>query len=76
MAENILGPSQISFGAPNVIGNAEDMGNVQGTDAQQISSVDPHENQPDESMIGDQEGFRDITPSLKRSRRNKSRPPQ
>ena len=67
------GPPQVSFGLPNVIGNAEDMDSMQGADAQQVSSFDPHENPPDESMIGDHESFRDITPQLKRSKRNKSK---
>ncbi len=63
----------MSFGIPNIIGNSEDMNSMQAADAQQVSSVDPYENQPDESMIGDQESFRDITPQLKRSKRNKSK---
>ena len=61
------------FGIPNVIGNVEDMNSMQGVDVQQVSSLDPHENPPDESMTGDQESYRDITPSLKRAARNKSK---
>ena len=64
---------QVAFGLPNVISNVEDMNNVKATDVQQISSVDPRENQHDESMMDEQEPFIDITPQLKRSTRNKSK---
>ena len=43
------------------------------TDEQQVSSVDTLENQPDEQMIRDEDSYRDITPQLKRSTRNKSK---
>lgn len=69
------GPPQVKFGLPNIIGNAEDMDNMQSADAQQISSIDPYENQADQVMAEDQDEFKDITPQLKRSKRNKSRPP-
>jgi hypothetical protein len=47
------GPPQVAFGQPNIIGNIEDMANLQVADAQQISSVDPNENQGDQSMEED-----------------------
>jgi len=43
----------MAFGLPNVIGNTEDMNVMNETDGQQVSSVDPYENQPDESMMAD-----------------------
>ena len=43
----------MTFGLPNIIGNAEDMDNMQSADAQQISSVDPYENQADHVMAED-----------------------
>ena len=47
------GPQQVVFGQPNVIGNIEDMANLQVADAQQMSSIDPNENQGDQSMEED-----------------------
>ena len=47
------GPQQVVFGQPNVIGNIEDMANLQVADGQQISSIDPNENQGDQSMEED-----------------------
>ena len=47
------GPPQVVFGQPNVIGNIEDMANLQVADGQQISSIDPNENQGDQSMEED-----------------------
>jgi len=47
------GPPQVSFGLPNIIGNAEDMNSMCGADVQQISSMDPHENLADQSMAED-----------------------
>ena len=44
------GPPQVAFGQPNIIGNIEDMENMQVADGQQISSIDPLENQADQSM--------------------------
>ena len=67
------GLPQMSFGLPNVIANTEDMKVMNETDGQQVSSVDPLENQPDEPMIEDEDSYRDITPQLKRSTRNKSK---
>ena len=52
---------------------AQDMNIMKATDGQEVSSVEPRENQSDESMIGDQESFRDITPQLKRCARTKSK---
>ena len=43
----------MTFGHPNIIGNIEDMDNMQVADAQQISSIDPNENQGDQSMEED-----------------------
>ena len=43
----------MAFGQPNIIGNIEDMANLQVADAQQISSFDPNENQGDQSMEED-----------------------
>ena len=43
----------MKFGHPNIIGNIEDMDNMQVADAQQISSIDPNENQGDQSMEED-----------------------
>ena len=43
----------MQFGHPNIIGNIEDMENMQVADGQQISSIDPLENQADQSMEGD-----------------------
>ena len=40
----------MKFGNPNIIGNIEDMENMQVADGQQISSIDPLENQADQSM--------------------------
>ena len=42
---------------------------------QQISAIDPIENQPDQAMAEDYDGFKDITPLVSRSKRNKSRSP-
>ena len=47
------GPQQVVFGHPNIIGNIEDMANLQVADGQQISSIDPNENQGDQSMEED-----------------------
>ena len=47
------GPPQVAFGHPNIIGNIEDMANLQVADGQQISSIDPNENQGDQSMEED-----------------------
>ena len=38
------GPPQVVFGQPNIIGNIEDMANLQVADGQQMSSIDPNEN--------------------------------
>lgn len=50
VADKSDGLPQMSFGHPNVIGNTEDMNVMNETEGQQVSSVDPFENQPDESM--------------------------
>ena len=46
-------PPQVTFGLPNIIANAEDMDKMQSADAQQISSIDPHENEGDHVMAED-----------------------
>ena len=43
----------MKFGHSNIIGNIEDMENMQVADGQQISSIDPLENQADQSMEGE-----------------------
>ena len=40
----------MKFGHPNIIGNIEEIVNMQVADVQQISSIDPLENQADQSM--------------------------
>ena len=52
----------MTFGLPNIIGNVEDMEKMQGADGQQISSLDPNENQADQLMAEDGDEFKDITP--------------
>ena len=60
---------------PNIIGNVEDMQSAQNEEEFQTPRLAAADTQMENQSAGEPVGFKDITPNLKRHKRNKSRPP-
>ena len=62
-------------GTPNIIGNVEDMPNMRQSESFRTPQLGTPKQEPTQSAAGDQVMYKDITQTLKRSKRNRSKSP-